>query len=98
MRAGPAIAGAMAAALRASASAQATARSDFAVGPVGDCFVGTCVATLGYDTSGLQAPVTVEIDWDTSYSPGGFAPDQSIACQAPLPADPYAAPPCTARS
>jgi hypothetical protein len=89
----------VAAALIAAGTAQATPPTDFYVDPAGDCLVGTCVATLTYDTSGLQNPVTVEIDWDTSNSAGGFAPDQSIQCQAPA-LDPYATPlaPCTATS
>jgi RTX calcium-binding nonapeptide repeat (4 copies) len=98
MRAGPAIAAAVVATLIATGTAQATPSTDFFVDVPGDCVVGSCVATLSYDTSLLQAAVTVEIDWDTRDSAGGFSPDATLACQAPAPTDPYTAPPCTATS
>jgi hypothetical protein len=94
MRAGPVVAGALAAALIATGAAQATPGTDFYVDTPGECVAGACVATLNYDTSLLLAAVTIEVDWDTRDSAGGFAPDTALTCQAPNPEDPYTAPPC----
>jgi hypothetical protein len=98
MRGGKATAAAVAAGLIAAGVAHATPGTDFEVDPLNACVVGTCVAQLTYDTTLLTAPVTVEVDWDTRDSAGGFAPDTSFPCQSPPPEDPYSAPPCTARS
>jgi RTX calcium-binding nonapeptide repeat (4 copies) len=98
MRGGTAFAGIVVAGLIAAGAAQATPGTDFEVNPLNECVVATCVAQLSYDASLLTAPVTVEVDWDTRDSAGGFSPDTSFACQPPAPTDPYAATPCTARS
>jgi hypothetical protein len=98
MRAGPAAAAVVAAALIATGAARATPSADFELDLNGPCTAGSCVALLSYDTSILQAAVTVEVDWDTRDSAGGFQPDATLACQSPPPEDPYSAPPCTARS
>jgi hypothetical protein len=98
MRGGTAFAAIVVAGLIAVGAAQATPGTDFEVDPLNECVAGTCVAQLSYDASLLTAPVTVEVDWDTRDSAGGFSPDTSFACQPPAPTDPYAATPCTARS
>jgi Ca2+-binding RTX toxin-like protein len=98
MRAGPAIAAVAAAALIAAGSAQATPPAEFQLDVPSTCLVGSCTVGLSYDTSLLTAAVTVEIDWDTRDSAGGFSPDTTLSCPAPPPEDPYSAPPCTARS
>jgi hypothetical protein len=87
-----------AAALIAAGTAHATPPADFELDVPSPCVVGSCSVGLIYDTSLLTSPVTVEIDWDTRDSAGGFAPDTSVGCQFPPPEDPYSAPPCTARS
>jgi Ca2+-binding RTX toxin-like protein len=98
MRAGPAAAAVVAAALIAAGAAQATPPAEFQLDVPSQCVVGTCTVGLSFDTSLLTAAVTVEVDWDTRDSAGGFSPDATLSCQAPPPEDPYSAPPCTARS
>src|SRR5919201_6446062 len=98
MRVGPAIAAARAAALIAAGAAQAAPPAEFELDVPSQCVVGSCTVGLTFDSSLLTAPVTVEIDWDTRDSAGGFSPDAALNCQAPPPEDPYSAPPCTARS
>src|SRR6266498_5415901 len=98
MRAGPTAAAAVIAALIAAGAAQAAPPADFALDVPARCVVNTCTVGLSYDASLLTAAVTVEVDWDTRDSAGGFSPDASLACPAPPPEDPYSAPPCTARS
>jgi Ca2+-binding RTX toxin-like protein len=98
MRGRTALAGVVAAGLIAAGAAQATPSADFDLNPLDECVVGTCVAQLTYDASLLTAAVTVEVDWDTRDSAGGFTPDTSFACQPPPPEDPYSAAPCTSRS
>jgi hypothetical protein len=87
---------ACAAALIAAGAAQAAPNADFAFQTTEPCFAGRCVAAVDYDTSVLEAPVTVEIDWDARDSAGAFRADATLTCQAPSEVD-YA-PPCTARS
>jgi Ca2+-binding RTX toxin-like protein len=98
MRVGPAIAAVGAAALIAAGAAQAAPPAEFELDVPSQCVVGSCTVGLTFDSSLLTAPVTVEIDWDTRDSAGGFSPDAALNCQAPPPEDPYSAPPCTARS
>ena len=99
MRAGVALAAAVAAGLIAAGTAQATPPTDFQLDLAGgECVVGSCVVTLSYDTSLLRSAVTVDVDWDTRDSAGGFSVDTTMSCPAPPPEDPYSAPPCTTRS
>src|SRR6266536_3184918 len=101
MRVGPVAAGvaAVVAALVAGGVAGATPSADFYVEPSEPCVVGSCTAALTFDTSVLVNAVSVEVDWDTRDSPGGFRADATLACSAPLPEDLGPAPaPCIARS
>jgi Ca2+-binding RTX toxin-like protein len=98
MRAGPAVAAAFVAALIGASAAQATPGAGFEVDTPGDCIVGSCVATLTYGGGDLLNAVTVEIDWDTRDSAGGFAPDTAVNCPAPVAGLPYPSQPCTATS
>ena len=56
----------------------------------------TCRAQLTYGLGGLVNAVKVEVDWDTRNSPGGFQPDDQLACAPPLPEDLGYAGPCEA--
>src|SRR3954454_395810 len=98
MRAGAAAAAVAVAALISAGAAAATPTADLQLDVPSQCVVGACTVGLSYDTSLLTAAVTVEVDWDTRDSAGGFSPDTTLACPAPPPEDPYSAAPCTARS
>ena len=80
-------------------AAQATPGAVFAVQTSRPCVAGTCRALLTYDVTGLVAAVTVEVDWDTRDSAGGFRPDDAVDCTPALPNDPgYEPVPCEANS
>ena len=75
--------------LFAPASARATASAEFSLHRPSQCKAGSCRVVLVYDTSGLQAPVRLEIVWDIA-SKRGDAADTTLQC------DPGA--PCSATS
>ena len=78
---------------------QATPGTVFALQTSRPCVAGTCRALLTYDLTGLVSAVTVEVDWDTRDSAGGFRPDDAIDCTPALPDDPDYDPfPCEANS
>ena len=98
MRLGPAVVTAMLVALSVGAgSADATPSAVFALRTSQPCIAGECSASLSYAVVGLVNAVTLEIDWDTRNSPGGFQADDQLSCAPPLPEDlPYGSEPCEA--
>jgi Ca2+-binding RTX toxin-like protein len=68
---------------------QAAATADFTLDRPVPCLAGSCRVVLHYDTSALQAPVTLEIIWDVA-AKSDATPDATLTCTP--------AAPCTATS
>src|SRR6188472_2296884 len=99
MRPGPALAATVVLALTAGAGvAQATPGAAFSLRASRPCVAGECRAQLSYGLGGLVNAVSVEVDWDTPDSRGGFQPDDQRDCAPPLPEDLGYAVPCETSS
>ena len=78
-----------AAALVAPALSHAIAYADFSLRQPTPCLAGSCRVVLEYDTTSLQAPVTLAITWSSTGDPSKPA-DTTLQCDPGLP--------CTATS
>jgi len=78
-----------AAALVAPALSDATAYADFSLRQPNPCLAGSCRVVLEYDTTALEAPVTLAIVWSSTGDPYQPA-DTTLQCDPGLP--------CTATS